>query len=69
MSDSSRKRCLFAISLLLFTAPLFAATPSARYQTRMAWDVAGHRAILFGGLTANDAGTRKTRCAAKSNFD
>jgi hypothetical protein len=59
MSDHSLKRgFFFCILFLLTAASAFAVTPTARYETRMVWDPAIHRAVLFGGLTALDAGTK-----------
>ena len=63
MSDHSLKRSflfciLFLLTCLIFTTGAFAATPSARYEARMVWDTAIHRAVLFGGATAIDAGTK-----------
>jgi N-acetylneuraminic acid mutarotase len=59
MSDHSLKRNLFFCLLFLsVTSAAFAGAPSARYETRMVWDVATHRAVLFGGLTAIDSGTK-----------
>jgi hypothetical protein len=60
MSDHSLKRgFFFCILFLLATGSAFAATPSGRYETRMVWDTAIHRAILFGGLTGVDSGTQQ----------
>jgi len=59
MSDHSLKRgFLFCIIFLVAAGSAFAATPSGRYETKMVWDTAIHRAVLFGGLTAIDAGTK-----------
>jgi len=59
MSDHSLKRgFLFCILFLLAAGTALAATPSGRYEARMVWDPAIHRAVLFGGLTAIDAGTK-----------
>jgi hypothetical protein len=59
MSDHSLKRgFFFSILSLLAAGSVFAATPSARYETKMVWDTPIHRAVLFGGLTAVDAGTK-----------
>ncbi len=61
MSDHSLKRSfLFCILFLLTASATFAATPSARYEAQMVWDTAIHRAVLFGGLTAIDAGTKQS---------
>lgn len=60
MSDLSLKaRLLAALALTLSAGSLLAAHPSARYQTRMAYDAKRGSAILFGGLTAVDSGTKK----------
>jgi hypothetical protein len=59
MSDHSLKRSLLFCILFLFTAgSAFAATPSARFESRMVWDTAIHRAVLFGGQTSVDSGTK-----------
>jgi galactose oxidase-like protein len=59
MSDHSLKRgFLFCILFLVVAGSAFAATPAGRYETRMVWDSAIHRAVLFGGLSAIDAGTK-----------
>jgi N-acetylneuraminic acid mutarotase len=59
MSDHSLKRSfLFSILFLLGASGAFAASPSARFESRMVWDTAIHRAVLFGGRTALDSGTK-----------
>ena len=59
MSDHSLKRSLlFSFLAVLAANGAFAVTPSARYETRMVWDTAIHRAVLYGGLTGVDAGTK-----------
>jgi len=58
MSDHSLKRGFLFCIFLLAAGSAFAATPSGRYETKMVWDPAIHRAVLFGGLTAIDAGTK-----------
>lgn len=59
MSDHSPKRSLlFCILFLLSAGGAFAATPSARFESRMVWDTAIHRAVLFGGQTSVDSGTK-----------
>ncbi len=59
MSVHSLKRSLlFSFLAVLAANGAFAASPSARYETRMVWDPVIHRAVLFGGLTAIDAGTK-----------
>ncbi len=59
MSDFWAKRFLVVISLLFCASTAIAAHPSARYETRMAYDAAARRGILFGGVTANDTGTKQ----------
>jgi len=60
MSDHSLKRSfVFCILFLLTAASVFAVTPSARYETEMVFDPAIHRAVLFGGLTLTDSGTKQ----------
>jgi hypothetical protein len=64
MSDHSLKRgfffcILFLLALLVAATSAFAATPSGRFESRMVWDPAIHRAVLFGGLTSLDAGTKQ----------
>jgi hypothetical protein len=59
MSDHSLKRSfLFSLLFLFISSGAFAGTPTARYQGRMVWDTAIHRAVLFGGTTAIDSGTK-----------
>jgi hypothetical protein len=59
MSDHSlKRRFLLSIFFLLAAGGAFAAAPSGRYQSRMVWDTAIHRAVLFGGSGAIDAGTK-----------
>jgi len=59
MSDHSLKRNVFLSVLFLLTATtMFAGSPSARFETRMVWDSSIHRAVLFGGSTSVDAGTK-----------
>lgn len=59
MSDHSLKRSLLVSFLLVLAATAAsAATPSARYETRMVWNPAMHRAVLFGGSTGVDPGTK-----------
>jgi hypothetical protein len=58
MSDHSLKRGFLFCIFLLAAGTAFAATPSGRYETKMVWDRAIHRAVLFGGLTSLDAGTK-----------
>lgn len=54
------KRNLLLLTALAFLAtPLLADNPSARYETRMVYDPTTTHVILFGGLTASDAGTKK----------
>lgn len=59
MADHSLKRSILVFVLFLLTSSsAFAVTPTARFEGRMVWDTAIHRAVLFGGSTALDAGTR-----------
>jgi hypothetical protein len=63
MSDHSLKRSFLFCSILLLallvpTTAALAATPSGRFEAKMVWDPAIHRAVLFGGLTGIDAGTK-----------
>jgi len=64
MSDHSLKRSfvfrtLFLLAFLVGTTSAFAVTPSARYEAKMVWDPVLHRAVLFGGLTSPDSGTKQ----------
>ena len=59
MRDFSLKRFLLVCSAFAFAAAASAATPAARYETRMAFDTARGRGILFGGITAVDTGTKQ----------
>ncbi|HXH40488.1 MAG TPA: kelch repeat-containing protein [Thermoanaerobaculia bacterium] len=62
MADHSLKRrfvfFVFVLVLLTSTAA-FAESPSARFESRMVWDNATHRAVLFGGSTPVDSGTKQ----------
>ncbi|HSY51506.1 MAG TPA: kelch repeat-containing protein [Thermoanaerobaculia bacterium] len=59
MADHSLKRSYFFFVLLLLTSSVaFADSPSGRYESRMVWDTPIHRAVLFGGSTAIDSGTK-----------
>lgn len=58
MSVSTRKAVLLAVALVLVAPLLFAANPSARTQTRMAYDARTGNTTLFGGLAAYDSGTK-----------
>src|ERR1700756_5676636 len=60
MSDHPLKpRLLLCILFSLLPAGgAFAITPTARFQSRMVWDTALHRAVLFGGSTNIDSGTK-----------
>jgi hypothetical protein len=60
MSALSLKRHLF-LSIIsgLAATTLFAMNPSARYETRMVYNVQSSELILFGGVTAVDSGTKK----------
>jgi len=60
MADHSLKRSfLFCILFLLTSTAAFALSPSARYESRMVWDTVTNRAVLFGGLTTIDSGTKQ----------
>lgn len=59
MRDFTLKRFLLVCFAAFSAVSAIASTPSARYETRMAYDSAGRRAILFGGLTAVDTGTKQ----------
>jgi len=59
MSVSTRKAVLFAFAFLLGAPLLFAANPSARTQSRMAFDARSSHLVLFGGLAAFDSGTKQ----------
>jgi hypothetical protein len=59
MSELSRKRSLLAATFTILFAPaLLAGYPSPRFESRMVYDAANHRLILFGGSTAVDRGTK-----------
>jgi hypothetical protein len=59
MSVHSLKRSFLLAAAAVFVAGIAsAATPGARYETRMVYDASVKRIILFGGTTAIDAGTR-----------
>jgi hypothetical protein len=53
------KRTAFALLVVLAAGAAFAAMPGARYETRMVYDSKIQRTVMFGGLTALDAGTSK----------
>ncbi len=55
----SLKNCMIALLAVMTATRAFATNPSARYETRMVFDVQSSRMILFGGITAIDSGTRK----------
>lgn len=57
MSVSTRRRVFLTAALLFAAQALLAANPSARTGTRMVFDESSGFTILFGGLTASDAGT------------
>lgn len=60
MSDHSPKRS-FLLSIgcfILAAGGAFAAAPAARFDSHMVWDTAIHRAVLFGGSTTIDSGTK-----------
>jgi len=54
-----KRNLLVAILSTLVTTSLFAINPSARYETRMAYDPVNGQSVLFGGITAVDSGTKK----------
>jgi hypothetical protein len=61
MSVHSLKRRFLAPSVLfLFAAPLFALNPAARSESRMVYDPAIHRVVLYGGSSPVDRGTKQT---------
>jgi hypothetical protein len=55
---SLKRSFVLSIFATLTATSLLAVNPSARYETRMAYDPASTHMILFGGLTAVDSGTR-----------
>jgi hypothetical protein len=57
MRDLSLKHVLFPL-LILVSAAAYADNPSARFETRMAYDPTNTHMILFGGATAVDRGTK-----------
>ena len=54
-----KRNLLVAVACSLFAAASFAYNPSARYETRMAYDPQTAHMILFGGITGIDSGTAK----------
>jgi len=59
MSDYSLKRTfLLAVSSLLVASAVFAVEPGARYEAQLVYNSKTTRSLLFGGLTATDAGTK-----------
>ncbi len=54
-----KRNLLVAILCTFVTTALFAVNPSARYETRMAYDAQSTHMILFGGITGVDSGTKK----------
>jgi hypothetical protein len=61
MSDLSLTRIsAFTTILALAATSLIAANPSARYETRMAYNASTTHMILFGGATAVDKGTKQS---------
>jgi N-acetylneuraminic acid mutarotase len=59
MRDLSLKRSLLLLIAFTFAATtLVADNPSARYETRMAYDPTTKHMILFGGVTGSDRGTK-----------
>jgi hypothetical protein len=53
-----RRTSLLALAATLLAGAAMAAAPGARYETRMVYDTKIQRVVLFGGLTAVDAGTK-----------
>src|SRR5438067_3713471 len=53
-----KRNFVLAAAALLAAHIASAATPGARYETRMVYDANVKRIVLFGGTTAIDAGTR-----------
>lgn len=61
MSDLSLKRIFaLAAAVVLAAGAALAASPGARYETRMVYDESIQRIVLFGGVTNLDSGTRLT---------
>ena len=60
MSEHSLKRTFFLSTLaVLIAAPaVFAANPSARFRSPLQYSASTHRAVLFGGSTPIDGGTK-----------
>ena len=60
MSEHSLKRSLFLsiLSFLIAAPALFAANPSARFRSPLQYVPSIGRAVLFGGSTAIDSGTK-----------
>jgi len=59
MAPLSLKTYVLTLLAVATATAAFATNPSARYETRMVFDVQNSRMILFGGATAVDSGTRK----------
>lgn len=57
MSVLTLRRTFLAAALLLSAQALLAANPSARTGVRMVYDESAGSTVLFGGITATDAGT------------
>lgn len=53
-----KARFLVAATVLFAAAPVFALYPSARTETRMVFDNATHKIVLFGGISSVDRGTK-----------
>ncbi|PYQ56434.1 MAG: hypothetical protein DMF58_20750, partial [Acidobacteria bacterium] len=54
-----KRNLLLFIACTFIAASSFAYNPSARYETRMVYDLQSSHMILFGGITAVDSGTKK----------
>lgn len=57
MSGITLRRTYLTLALLLTAQALFASNPAARTGTRMVYDESAGVSIMFGGETAQDAGT------------
>jgi len=57
MSVLTLRRTFLAAALLMSAQALLAANPSARTGVRMVYDESAGSTVLFGGITATDAGT------------
>lgn len=57
MSGPTLRRMFLSLALVLTAQALFAANPAARTGVRMVFDESARNIVLFGGETAQDAGT------------